>query len=174
MTPETKFHELETRAMVHLRRSPDLDEASVIVLIWRYPAFEPYQSWSLVKDEDRWLIRRTTWDHPTDYQRASDPLKQAAFMIDRDPAPTIEIVDVRTSTRFAEQIVERVSGLPVPSPLASDWVGADGAMNGIETQRGEVHVEWWCEGPPDWRVFTEEVERLRLELDAVVGGASST
>ena len=173
MTPETKFRELERRAMVQLMRpldAPGMDHASLIVLTWRYPAFQAYQSWALIKDKECWLIRRTIWDHSVDRERAFNPLMQAAFMIDPTTAPTIEVRDVRTDGYFAEQIVERLRGLSVPSLLTSDWIGIDGVMNGIETHRGEVHVEWWCDGPPAWRVFTEEVERLRLELDAAVGG----
>jgi len=79
MTPETKFRELERRAMVHLMRPLDarkvveINRASLIVLIWRHPAFEPYQSWSLINGkavrEERWFVRRTTWEHSTDYAR---------------------------------------------------------------------------------------------------------
>ena len=178
MTPETKFRELESRAMVHLARplkTPEFAErihASVIVLIWRYPAFEPYQSWSLIKDyaagEEHWFIRRTTWERGIDYQRAADPLKQAAFMIDRDLGPTIESLNVHTDANFATRLVERLRVLSVPSLLTPDWIGVDGVINGIETQHGDVHVEWWCDGPPAWRVLTEEVECLRLDLDAAV------
>ncbi len=177
MTPETKFHEMEQRAMAHLMRPPELAgmiHASVIVLIWRYPAFGPYQSWSLIKDyvagKEHWLIRRTTWERGIDFQRAADPLKQAAFMMDRDPAPTIETRNVTTDANFATRLIERLRVLSVPSLLTPDWIGVDGAINGIETQRGEVHLEWWCDGPPAWRVLTEEVERLRLDLDAAVKG----
>ena len=79
--------------MAHLTRPLDAQElvdlnfASVIVLIWRYPAFEPYQSWSLIKGwiarDQQWLVRRVTWERAIDYQRAADPLKQAPFMIQR-------------------------------------------------------------------------------------------
>ena len=85
VTSETKFRELERRAMVHLMRPLEARElvdihASVIALIWRFPAFTAYQSWSLIKSNagkaERWLIRRTTWEQVTDHQRASNPLKQ--------------------------------------------------------------------------------------------------
>ena len=164
--------------MAHLTRLPDRAElvdfnfASVIVLIWRYPAFEPYQSWFLIKAgvarNEHWLVRRVTWERVIDCQRAADPLKQAAFMIDPHPTPTIEVLDVRVGHDFATQVVERLGGLTVPSLLASHGIGIDGEVNGIETQHGQVHVEWWCDGPPAWRMLTEEVERLRLELNAAV------
>lgn len=177
MTPETKFDELEQRAMVQLTRPLDAPElvdihASVIVLIWRYPPFEPYQSWSLIRDyaagKEHWLIRKATWERPIDYERASDPLKQTAFMIDLHPAPTIEILNVHTDADFAMRLVGRIGELTVPSLLASGGIGTDGVVNGIETQHGQVRLEWRCDGPPAWRVLTEEVERLRLDLDAAV------
>ena len=178
MTPETKFRGLESRAMGHLTRPleavefVDRFQASVLVLIWRYPAFGPYQSWSLIKDyadrKEHRIVRRTTWERSIDCQRAADPLKQAAFMIDPDPAPTIEVLNVRVDAGFAARFVERLGELAVPSLIASGGIGVDGIVNGIETQHGQVHVEWWCDGPPAWRVLTEEVERLRLDLDAAV------
>lgn len=178
MTPETKFRELERRAMAHLTRPLDGPElvdsihASVIVLIWRYPAFGPYQSWSLIRDyaagKEYWLVRRTTWERSFDYQRAADPLKQAPFMIDPEAAPSTEILNVHTNADFATRLAERLRVLSVPSLLGPDWVGADGVVNGIETQNGQVHLEWWCDGPPAWRMLTEEVERLRLDLNAAV------
>ena len=167
--------------MAHLTRPLDAQElvdlnfASVIVLIWRYPAFEPYQSWSLIKGwgvarDQQWLVRRVTWERAIDYQRAADPLKQAPFMIDPDSAPTIEVLDTRVGAGFAMDLLGRLGRLTVPSLFASDGIGIDGEVNGIETQHRQVRVEWWCDGPPAWQVLTEEVERLRLDLDAAVQG----
>lgn len=178
MTPETKFRELERRAMAQLTRpldTPefvDMNRASVIALIWRYPAFEPYQSWSIIKGyaakEERWLVRKVTWERAVDYERAANPLKQAAFMIDPNPAPTIEVLHACVDADFAARFLGRLGALTVPSLLASHGISLDGVVNGIETQHGQVHIEWWCDGPPAWRGFTEEVERLRLDLDAAV------
>jgi hypothetical protein len=58
--------------------------------------------------------------------------------------------------------------LTVPSLLGPERIGTDGVVNGIETQGAQVRIEWWCDGPPAWRVLTEAVERLRLDMDAAV------
>jgi hypothetical protein len=179
MTPETKFRGLEMRAKVHLSRpldapelAVDLDRAAVVVLLWRYPAFESYQSWALIKGgtakEERWLVRRTSWKRSIDYQRAADPLKHAALLVDPAPTPTIEILDARTEADFAAGFLQRLGDLAIHPLLPSDGIGIDGVVNGIEMQGGQIHLEWWCDGPPAWRAFTEGVERLRLDLDAAV------
>lgn len=81
MTPETKLRELERRAMVHLTRplhAPELVDsihASLIVLIWRYSAFEPYQRSSSIRDyasaKEQWRMLteeverlRLVWTRP--------------------------------------------------------------------------------------------------------------
>src|ERR1044072_9185181 len=165
MTLETKYRALEKHAMAWLTRPLEapvnLDFASLIFLIWSYPSFEHYQSWALSKSslarKEYRLVRRTTWDHGVDHERAAHPLKQAPFMIDPDPAPTIEVLDVRVDADFAARLVGRLGSLTVPSLLASRGVGIDGVVNGIETQHQQVRLEWWCDGPPDWRSLTEEV-----------------
>ena len=80
------------------------------------------------------------------------------------PLEAPELVDMVHASVI---VVERLGELTVPSLLASHGIGIDGIVNGIETQHGQVHVEWWCNGPPARRVLTEEVERLRLDLDAL-------
>src|ERR1044072_1527539 len=84
MTLETKYRALEKHAMARLTRPLEapvnLDFASLIFLIWCYPSFEPYQSWSLIKGslarKEYWLVRRTTWAHGVDYERAAGDLEQ--------------------------------------------------------------------------------------------------
>jgi hypothetical protein len=178
MTLTTKFRELEARAKSYLSRPLEaaplvgVSRASAFVLIWRYPAFEPYRSWALLQgwagNDEVWLVRRTTWDRPVDYLRAADPSKQAALMADPDPAPTVEVLDARTSGDLAQELLRRVGELTITSLLVSDSIFLDGVVNGIETQHGQVHLEWWCEGPPAWRRLAEEVERIRIELERVV------
>lgn len=136
MTPEIKFRRLELRAMTRLSyplegpEKIDLLRASVVVRIWRYPAFEPYQSWYLIKGikakEEYWLVRRTTWDRTMDYQRAHDPLQQAAFMIDPDPAPAVEVVDTPVHEYFVSTFMERLGEVTVPSLIAPAVIGLDG------------------------------------------------
>jgi hypothetical protein len=100
MSPGEKFLALEDRA-IRLLRSPfeagcSLPPAAVpVVVMWRFPAFEPYESWCLasLRDEPRWLLRHSTWHRSMDYARAAHPLKQAAFMIDPAPAASHSIVD---------------------------------------------------------------------------------
>jgi hypothetical protein len=178
MTPDSKFRGLEAGALARLSRPLEgsgpigVDRASLVALLWRYPSFEPYQSWALVQGRDAtgdgWLVRRTTWDRSADQARATDPLKQAALMVDPAPTATIEVADARAHGDFAAKVLGRLGELTVPPRLASEVIGIDGVVNGLETQRGRVRLEWWCDGPPGWQAFTDEVERLRLDLDAVV------
>lgn len=178
VTLEAKSRRLEERAMACLARPLDaparaaLERASAVVRIWQYPAFEPYTSWCLIRcvaaNAERWLVRRTTWERSLDYERARNPLKQAAFMVDPEPVPTIDIQDAVVGTDFATAFIARVGTLVPPAIIASQGLGIDGVENGIETERGRLRLDWWCDGPPAWRAFTEGVGRLRLDLEAVV------
>src|SRR5262249_15111067 len=106
---------------------------------------EAHQSWALIKGgswkDERWLARRTTWERSMDYERSTDPLKRAAFMVDSAPIPTIEVLDAPADAGFAAQFLERLAALTVPALLASDDIGIDGVVNGIETLDGQVHLE---------------------------------
>src|SRR5437867_3499658 len=144
--------------MAHLSRPLEasrpigVDKPSVVAIIWRYPSFEPYQSWAIIRtrggSSDQWRVRRTTWQRPIDFTRATDPLKQAAFMAESDPMPTVDVLDARMDGDLAGKLLERLGTLTVPSLLASESIGVDGVLNGLETQLGKVHIEWWCSGPP--------------------------
>ena len=178
VTPEAKVRRLEERALACLARPleararVDLDRAAVVVRIWQYPAFEPYRSWCLIRGvaarAERWLLRQTTWERFADHERARDPLKQAAFMVDPAPAPSIAVQDAVVETDFATAFIERLGTLALPALVACQGLGIDGVENGIETEGGRVRLQWWCEGPPAWRAFTDGVEHLRVDLDAVV------
>lgn len=180
MTPEQKFRAVEAKALGHLSHPLGaldpltLSHASVVALIWTYPSFEPSRSWSLIRGKDAkpdtWLVRRVTWDRPRDYERASNPLERTAFMMDPDPKPTLQVLDASAGSEFAERFLARLGTLTIPSLLAS-YGGVDGVVNGLETQHGRLHVEWWCEGPPNWRTFAGEVERLRIQLDSIAESA---
>jgi hypothetical protein len=176
VTVEARYRRLEERALVRLARPlearVDLDRAAVVVRIWQYPAFEPYSSWCLIRGvaarAERWLVRRTTWERSADHERTRDPLKQAAFMVDPAPAPSIAVQDAVVETDFATAFIERLGTLALPALVACQGLGIDGVENGIETEGGRVRLQWWCEGPPAWRAFTDGVEHLRVDLDAVV------
>jgi hypothetical protein len=178
VTPEAKYRRLEERALARLARPLEapgrvaLDRAAVVVRVWQYPAFDPYKSWCLIRgvaaQAERWLVRRTTWERSADYERASDPLRQAAFMVDPAPAPSIDVHDAVVGTDFAAAFIERLGTLTLPALVASQGLGIDGVENGIEMERGRVRLEWWCEGPPAWRALTEGVERLRVDLDGTI------
>src|SRR5437763_4626738 len=151
MTPEEKFSGVEAEALGHLSRALSaldpvpLSRASVVVLIWRYPSFEPCRSWSLIQGRDAyekaWLVRRVTWDRPTDNERAANPLKQTAFMTDPDPKPTIAVLDARANGKFASSFLARLGNLSVRSLLPSEGVVLDGVANGLETRGGKLHIE---------------------------------
>jgi hypothetical protein len=118
--------------------------------------------------DTEWLLRRTTWTRSIDYERAANPLKQAALMIDCDPTPTIVVLGGRLGGDLAREFLGRRGGIGVPSLLVSEGIGMDGVVNGLETHQGRLHLEWWCSGPPEWKAVTEAVEQLRLDLDAVL------
>jgi len=175
MTPEEQLQALDVRARDQLShpmgaaRIVGIQRPQLAMLVWRFPAFEPYQSWCLIGggglDADTWLVRQVTWQRSTDYERATHPLKQAQFMMEPAPVPTTKVVDAPASADLARQIFDQISRLALPSLPMADDIGIDGAVNGLEVQDGHIHIEWWRSGPPAWRAFTANVEQIRLALE---------
>lgn len=182
VTPAMKWRDLEESAYGHLSRptgamgSRQFDRAAVVVLIWRYPSFQPLQSWALIEASEPgsniWTVRRVSWDRCRDYERAMNPIQQAAFMVTADPQPTMEVLDARVEEEFAERILSAVRGLSVPSILESRPCVVDGTRNGIETGEGQARIEWWCTGPTSWQELTRGVETIRRELDEAVANSA--
>jgi hypothetical protein len=178
MTPSSKFQILEATALTFLSRPLEaakvvgIADPSLSTLIWRFPAFGPYQSWALLQGSEStvgaFLVRRVTWERSADYERAMSPLKQAAFMIEVEPSPTGQVLDAWLSGDMAARVVERVSRLTLPVQSAEKRLVLDGVVNGVETDGGALRAEWWCDGPPTWREFTGGVESLRQDLEAAV------
>jgi hypothetical protein len=169
MSPGEKFRYLEEQAL-RLARQPFTTgnlrvSAMPTLTIWRYPAFAPYESWSLASlpSSPDWTLRRFTWHRGVDYRRATEPLKQAAFMIESRPAPTLDIADVRVSRDYAEDAVAVVQALQIPSESGPHF-GIDGTINGVFLAAIPLEREWWCEGPSQWQSFTNAIERLRCEF----------
>ena len=178
MTPEAKLRALEAIALARLSRPLEgaepagIDRPTVVLRLWSHPSFEAYRSWSLVgsraTSDGPWLVRKVTWERPIDCQRALHPLKQAAFMIDRDPRPTIQVQDVRLHDERAGELLARLEQLALPPLLALEGIHLDGVRHGLETQQGRVRLEWHDEGPRSWWDFTQALERLCLDLEAEI------
>lgn len=182
-THESKFQALEAEAIASLRRPHEIgavasaDRPSLALLIWEFPAFEPYRSWALLQRGDAaaptYLVRRTTWDRPTDYRRAYDPLRQASFLMDPRPAPTVEAVDVRLAADAAERIAGSAARLAIPAFEADRAVTLDGRTSGVSTRRRTAGIEWNGDGPPAWLAFTTEVGALRAALEAAASAGDA-
>lgn len=119
------------------------------------------------KDGHELLVRRVNWDHPHDFRRFSDPLegvRQGFFA-----PPTLVVHDARTTDRALRPYLRELRKLSIP-PLGIDAsIGIDGETFGLQTYGASdsTRLEWWCEGPREWRPFTEAAGRLRNFLDGL-------
>jgi hypothetical protein len=179
VTPGDKYRDLERRALAVLRHPADASGFATFVRpemrlsLWRFPAFEPYQSWSLIMDkgvEGLWVLRRVTWHRAEDYGRAADPIRQAGFMTEKDPAPTLDVIDQRVSATFVSRTMDAIDALETPTGPAKAELGLDGVMNGLASDDRGIELEWWCDGPADWHPFTDGVESVRSRLEATIAG----
>ncbi len=177
--PEDKYRDLERKALATLRRPFDapgfvsLLRPALRLIVWRYPAFEPFQSWSLIEElsvGDVSVLRRVTWDRAEDYGRAGDPQRQAGLLIEQAPSPTLDVIDLRVSGTFVARTVAAVEALERPSAQGRAGIALDGVMNGFAIDERGVELEWWCEGPPDWHRFTKSMEAVRSGLEATIAG----
>lgn len=122
--------------------------------LWEYPSFESHTDWFILHDErpvsgKRALVRKiTSWSEQTN----KDTMDQVRFCITEntlDPEETETIL----STLKDKSII------PFPSQT---HIGLDGVMHGI--QHDGIKLEWWMEGPKEWRSLITAVDGIRQWL----------
>ncbi len=89
-------------------------------------------------------------------------------MVEPEPRPTMEALEARVGESFSTRVLAQLQELGLTSLFPRERLGLDGVVNGLETQMGRLRLEWWCDGPPEWRELTEGVERIRIALDEAV------
>ncbi len=105
-----------------------------------------------------------TWDRVPDQKRLFDPdVIQTRGL---DSTPTVRLREAELPQAELETLMATGADLSVPVVLFSHTVGLDGAYFGLETYEvsPSVRVQWWGEGPIEWRHFTDWCGQVRCVL----------
>jgi hypothetical protein len=169
---ETAWAELEVRAQRLLEHAREVEPRDVVrrygslLRLWHFPAFGPQRTWTILApgrkapEGARRLVRGITWDSPADRQRLED------LAHDFRPVPTIRLQEAPLPEDELTQMLNVGAGLAVPFLGIANRVGIDGEFFGLETYEvsPSARMQWWCDGPAEWRHFTDWVAGLRAFL----------
>jgi len=169
---QSEFNELSRRAIILLEGADRIEPQDPIrnlppqFRLWHYPAFSAHKSWTIFKSRSQnsqSVVREVTWDFLADNARLDDPLvglKQGFHT-----NPTVVVRDGKLPDDEFSILIEEGRRLNIPLIGIEQGVGLDGEISGIELFGFDrVRLEWWCEGPMEWRALTDWVEKFRVFL----------
>ena len=111
-------------------------------LIWSYPSFANYYSWSLFIEPDAkqiCFIRRIKWVRQCLLKERIEP-----YTIGSEA-----IIDFQR----AKEIIDRFYQIKLPSCDLPNKIGIDGTIYGVEITDGKSDrfLSWWSIPPEDWQ-----------------------
>ena len=151
-----------------------VEQLRPLLRLWRYPSltFSDHQSWTIFTpprnqpDEQMALVRQVTWESPHDLSRFAHPLewlKQGH----RAP-PSLSVCDAEIAYSLLSPLLDDLARISVPVAGVKPLWGLDGERFGFEYRAASsflcAQLEWWCDGPKEWRAFIDCVARLRALL----------
>jgi hypothetical protein len=131
---ERARHALEHPGEVEPRG--DLHRYSQFLRLWRYPAFGPWNSWTLFEpgryadDPEAFRLRQITWDQRSDLGRFGDPMEWLRQGY-RAP-PTLDVVDATVSRVTLKPYLDGLAHVRIPLLQGERYVMLDGEERGVE------------------------------------------
>lgn len=147
------------------------------VCVWHYPSFAPWRSWTIFSqktaaaEKQDMLVRQLTWDAPYDLHRLTDPM--AGLREGFHTTPSIALSDVYVPANRLQSLLDTLSTIPLHAVGFEPTLGLDGEGFGYESMAGfnRLRIEWWGNGPAEWRLYTDGVKRLCTEMEHMVADA---
>jgi hypothetical protein len=165
-----ELERLAQRLLEHPRelepREPIRNYGSLLRL-WHYPAFGLQRTWTLCLPGRKAapgaapLVREVAWDRRVDQQRLFGPgAGDSGALYVR---PSLGLRDAFLPAAEVQLFLEEGARLAVPVVGFTERTGLDGDFYGIETYEvsPNVRLQWWQEGPVEWRHFTDWAAGLR-------------
>ena len=143
------------------------------------PSFGDDRSWSVLAASMRagegapLLIREITWHRQGDLRQFNNPMEWLRRHDDHDP--TLTVRDGLVSAAAFHNKMAELESISIPVLPDEDVFGLDGETFELElglNSLSSVCVEWWCEGPVEWKGLTSWFEAvLNLLQDSLNKGA---
>lgn len=170
---ESLWGELEGQAARLLEHPRDLDPRATIRAygslwrLWHYPPFAAQVTWTVLTPGRKAppgappLVREVTWDRRRDHDKLFDPAAASP-----SPNPAMQVRDAYLPADQLQRLVQEGARLAVPLIVFARAAPLDEEVFGLETYEVSpfVRVQWWGDGPPPWRHFTDWVTGVRAFL----------
>ncbi|HYT93723.1 MAG TPA: hypothetical protein VEL76_33700 [Gemmataceae bacterium] len=172
--------ELQARAERALEHPKDLDVRETIRRygslwrLWRFPSVGVLTAWTVLMPGRKTVpgapprVREVTWDRPADNQRLFGPEPSLAAQ------PTLRVRDALLPPDELQRFIDAGASIAVPLLAFSKAAPVDEDLFGLETYEVSpyVRLQWWGEGPQQWRPFLDWVAGLRVFLGRHLDEAS--
>jgi hypothetical protein len=173
---EAAWAELEARALRLLEHAKEVEPRAAVrrhgslLRLWHYPAHAPQTSWTILQPARTAVpatgprVREVTWDRIPDQERLFGA--QALQTSGLDSTPTVRLREAELPQAELQALIAGAADLSVPVLVFSHTVGLDGEYFGLETYEVSpaVRVQWWGDGPIEWRHFTDWCGQVRRFL----------
>ena len=109
------------------------------------------------------------WDRPYDLQRIGNPLEW--LRQEHRTTPSLDVRDREIAYSLLSPLLDSLAKLPVQIAEVQTLIGLDGERFGFEYCASfliRARLEWWCDGPAEWKAFTDCVARLRALLQSLL------
>jgi hypothetical protein len=164
---------LEAQAFRLLEQAEELEprmarqSRTLMLRLWHYPSFDAHRSWTVVTSHRTGapppylLVREVTWDRLGDSRRLTDPLEGLKHGF--HSRPSLAVRDAEIAPASLDSFLRTAPLLSFPIIGIGGPVGLDGESFGIECGDlfQKVRLEWWGNGPPEWRAFTAWAQEIR-------------
>jgi len=127
-----------------------------------------YRRHPIEKDgKPRFIGCRTEWLKAEDIQRFSSPIASLQYL--NRLAPTMSFQTVELDPQWTQQQTSSLLSVSVPPFAERNSVGIDGVGYGLRQGNylAGTCLNWWNEGPDEWRPLTKIVLAMLEELEDI-------
>ena len=113
------------------------------------------------RDDARPMVREIIWDRPFDWEIFTGAPAESEQEVAL--TPTLRVRDSYLPVKELKSLFETVIDLDIRMIGVKEPFGLDGETFGLEGY-GPLHgirLEWWCEGPDEWRDLTAWAAEMR-------------
>ncbi|HEX9059362.1 MAG TPA: hypothetical protein VF941_04215, partial [Clostridia bacterium] len=120
------------------------------------PSFEKVESWEMFKQNNNYFIVLSYWNKDEDLKKLEIPHVDLKLRYNKlSVEPTIVSKRKEITEDFANEILNilgtlKISPLPEGCPFGCDGVSFKMKFGGLFHG---IKIEWWCDGPENWRDF---------------------
>ena len=119
------------------------------ITIFHIPSFQDCTGWTvyLLRGGKDYRLQRVTWQQTADSQRIGEFMRGQSVSLSSEPTLAADSRPLDASW-FERQFTALMT---IRIPLHTNRpIGLDGESFGVHA-RNEFEVEWWCDGPTEWR-----------------------